>query len=269
MKLTDKEFNLIKEMVYNEFGIALTEKKKTLIESRFSNTLNQRDIHSFSEYFEVLKKDNTGTEMMEFVNRITTNHTFFFREQRHFDFMRKVVIPQMIERESKTRDLRIWSAGCSSGEEAYSIAMLLDDYFGEKKYLWDTQILATDISTKVLTQAMEGRYTIDQTNQLSKQFSNKYLRRDHHYCYVNDRIKREIIFRKFNLTSPFHFKKPFHLIFCRNVMIYFDQESKRQLLEKFYNALVPGGYLFIGHSESIENKKIGFRFIEPAIYQKI
>jgi len=267
MKLTETEFQYIQKLVHKEYGIYLTDKKRTLIESRFSNQMEMRNFKNFSEYFQLLKDDKTGNEMIDFVNRITTNHTYFFREDKHYTFLKNVILPDLIKTE-RSRDLRIWSAGCSSGEEAYSTAMLIDDFFGGNKYIWDSQILATDISVRVLNQAVIAKYTVDEVEKLDKYWTKKYFKKNENEYEIVDTIKKEVIFRKFNLTHPFHFKKKFHLIFCRNVMIYFEKSGKDEILKKFYDALLPGGYLFIGHSETIENKSIGFKFIEPAIYQK-
>ncbi len=269
MKIKDSEFRRIQTYVYDNYGILLTEKKRTLVESRFTHVLETRGFDNFSDYFDVLEKDDTGKEISEFINKITTNHTYFFREEKHFAFLTEVVLPKIKMLEKNTRDIRIWSAGCSSGEEPYSIAIILDQFLGNEKISWDTKILATDISMRVLEHANRGEYPKEQIEKMNKGYQNRYFSKYSTETYrIKDTLKDEIIFRKFNLTNDFPFKKKFHVIFCRNVMIYFDKKSKAELINKFYDALVPGGYLFIGHSETIEDRSQGFKYLQPAIYQK-
>ncbi len=269
MKIKDSEFKRIQSFVYENYGILLTEKKKTLVESRFTHILEVKGFESFTAYFDMMEADTTGKEITEFINKITTNHTYFFREEKHFRFLKETALPEIIQREQNTKDIRIWSAGCSSGEEPYSIAMTLDEYLGNKKLMWDTKVLATDISIKVLESANRGEYERNQVEKLTKQIQKKYFERvDEDRFRVNDYLKDEVIFRKFNLTNDFPFRKKFHVIFCRNVMIYFDKNSKKELINKFYDALIPGGYLFIGHSETIEDRTQGFKYLQPAIYKK-
>ncbi|MBF4693791.1 CheR family methyltransferase [Fusibacter ferrireducens] len=269
MNIEDREFRRIQDFVYKNYGILLTEKKKTLVESRFSHILEVRGFKNFSSYFDIIEADKTGKEISEFINKITTNHTYFFREEKHFNFLKEIALPEIVLKEQQTRDIRIWSAGCSSGEEAYSIVMTLEAYLGKNKTLWDSKVLATDISLKVLESANRGEYESPQVEKLDKKIRERYfLKLNDEKFLVKSNIKNEVIFRKFNLMNAFPFKKKFHIIFCRNVMIYFDKESKKELINKFYNALMPGGYLFIGHSETIEDRSQGFKYIQPAIYKK-
>ncbi|MDK2866692.1 MAG: chemotaxis protein methyltransferase CheR [Clostridiales bacterium] len=268
MKITHEEFKYVQQMAYNQFGIYLTDAKKSLIENRFTNIVQAKGYESFMPYFESLKKDMHGSEMSEFINRLTTNHTYFFREEKHFDFLRETLLPALFRQESHSHDLRIWSAGCSSGEEAFTLAMIIDDMLGEKKRLWDTTILATDISSKVLAKANVGLYPKESLNNINPIYRNRYFEIKGDLYQLKPALRKEVVFRKFNLTHPFQFKKTFHIIFCRNVLIYFDKASKEAVLTKFYNSLNHGGYLFIGHSETIENGNIGFKFVGPSIYMK-
>lgn len=266
IKLTDKEFNDLVAFVYKKYGIDLSRKRQ-LIEGRLSHTIRAKGMANFSQYMERLFNDGSGEEMHQFLNKITTNHSYFARENEHFEFLMKVALPQL----EKTRrgDLRIWSAGCSAGQEAYNIAMVMDQYFGPRKPQWDTTILATDISTNVLTKAREGIYPADSVKGLPAAWKTKYLRQlpngDYQVC---DKIRKEVVFRIFNLMDPFVYKKPFDIIFCRNVMIYFDEQTTNRTVEKFYNATAPGGYLFIGHSESVDRANSKYTYLMPAIYQK-
>ena len=268
MKLTQEEFSYVKALAYSQFGIHLTDGKKSLIESRFSNIISTKGYTTFMQYFKNLEQDRSGDEMNEFINRLTTNHTYFFREEKHFDFLREELLPELLKKEASSRDLRIWSAGCSSGEEAFTLAMIIDEMLGEKKKFWDTTILATDISHRVLEKANRGLYPKEELEKISSKYAQKYFVPKGQQYEVTPDLKKEVVFRKFNLTHTFNFKKPFHIIFCRNVLIYFDKASKDNVLKKFYQSLAPGGYLFIGHSETMETSHSGFKFVRPSIYVK-
>ncbi len=266
IKLTDQEFKDLVGFVYSHYGIDLS-KKRQLIEGRLSHTLRGKGFSTFSEYMRILFQDKSGEELHGFLNKITTNHSYFARENEHFEFLMKVALPQL----EKTRrgDLRIWSAGCSAGQEAYNIAMVMDQYFGPRKPQWDTTILATDISTNVLTKARQGIYSMDSIKGLPDAWKTKYFNRlpDGNF-QVCEKIRKEVVFRIFNLMDPFVYKKPFDIIFCRNVMIYFDAPTTNKTVEKFYDATAMGGYLFIGHSESVDKANSKYTYLMPAIYQK-
>ena len=190
------------------------------------------------------------------------------RESEHFDFLTKQVLPYL-EANRPSKVLRIWSAGCSAGQEAYTVAMAIDEYFGTRKAGWDTSILATDISMNVLSRAKAAVYPAADIKDISPQWRSKYfVQKGADQFQVCDKIRKEVIFRPFNLMDPIPFKNPFDLILCRNVMIYFDMETKEKLVERFYNHTVSGGYLFIGHSEGINRSATRFQYIKPAIYRK-
>jgi chemotaxis protein methyltransferase CheR len=224
---------------------------------------------SFSEYYNYVIGDKTGRAAVTLINKITTNHTFFMREADHFFYFRDNVLPYL-NTNVKDRDLRIWSAGCSSGEEPYTLVMLMDEYFGRDASLWDKKVLATDISSKVLEQAQAGIYDNTGLAQLPPGWKLNYFHKlDPDRSVVIDRIKEELIFRRFNLmTQAFPFRKKFHVIFCRNVMIYFNHETKMELVNKFYDLTEPGGYLFIGHSEALNREQTKYRYVMPAVYRK-
>lgn len=165
--------------------------------------------------------------------------------------------------------MRIWSAGCSTGQEAYNMAMVIDEYFGPRKGNWDTVILATDISMRTLTKAQKGIYKTEELKDVPANWKRKYFTSLPDGTFqVCDRLRKEVIFRPGNLMEPFQFKKPFDLIFCRNVMIYFDADTKAKLVNKFYDWTAPGGFLFIGHSESINGTGARYSYVQPAIYQR-
>lgn len=268
LKLTNDDFEKLSNFTKTKYGIDLSQ-RKTMVEARLNGFLPARGYDSFPPYFQTLLNDRNGSEVAALLNRLTTNYTYFMREVDHFDFFRDKILPHLAAT-VKDRDLRIWSAGCSSGEEPYTLAMIIKDYFAQSTMSWDTKVLATDISEKVLEFALQGTYTNEQISELPQNWKSQYFEP------VNSSEKRLInsilegvIFRKFNLIeNHFPFKKKFHVIFCRNVMIYFDEETKRKLLKRMYDCTVPGGYLIISHSESINRMDTQYRYSMPGIYRK-
>ena len=191
------------------------------------------------------------------------------REEEHFRFFRDKILPELVIR-VKSKDLRIWSAGCSSGEEPYTLAMIIDEFFGNEKFFWDTKILATDISSKVLDEAQKGVYRNEELAAIPKSWKLAYFSSyDDENSVISDKIKDEVIFRRFNLMEKFPFKRKFHVIFCRNVMIYFDEETKKNLIDKFYNCLEDGVYLFIVLSETLNRDPNKFKAVMPSVYRKV
>lgn len=267
ISITDQEFRTLVDFVKKKYGINL-EKKRVLIEGRLSNMLRERGLSTFKQYMDILFKDSSGSEMTNLLNKITTNHSYFMREVEHFDYMTSQVLPYLTKNRSN-HDIRIWSAGCSAGQEAYTMAMAIDEYFGSQKGAWDTTILATDISMNVLEKAKKAIYTPDVIKDIPAKWRTKYFTplKDGTF-QVCEKIRKEVVFRPFNLMDQFSFKKPYDLIFCRNVMIYFDGPTKEALINKFYNATAPGGFLFIGHSEVINRGDTQYTYIKPAIYQR-
>lgn len=269
IKLNDDEFNEIAAYVKSNYGVNLSH-KRMLIEGRMQSVLTGKNFNSFSQYYNFLIQDKTGQAVEQLINKLTTNYTFFMREADHFEYFKNYVLPYLTANKSSESDFRIWSAGCSSGEEPFTLAMVIDDYFNGNKGNRDTKILATDISTNVLNKAKLGIYDNEQLNGLNKVYAAKYFKKyGENKSEVIDKIKNEVIFRKFNLMQEIlPFKKKFHVIFCRNVMIYFDLETKTRLIKRFYDALEYGGYLFIGHSESISYRDYNFKYIMPSVYKK-
>lgn len=267
--ITLKEFKLLAEYIETHYGIHLRQEKQSLLAGRLQNVLAQMGFHSFMEYYNYLITDKSGDAGIILVNKISTNHTYFMRETNHFYYFRDKVLPFLINT-VKDKDLRIWCAASSTGEEAYTLAMLVDEFFGKEKMWWDAKILATDISSTVLDTAQKGIYSIEQIEPLPIQWKNQYFTKyEENKVVITDKIKKEVLFRKFNLMdNVFPFKKKFHVIFCRNVMIYFDNKTKEVLINKLYDMLIYGGYLFIGHSESINREISKFKYICPAVYRK-
>lgn len=269
LTITAQEFELLAAYIKKHYGINLKEEKKALIVGRLQQVVLQLGFSSFTEYYNYLIQDRTGQASTILINQISTNHTYFMREAVHFDFFKHVVLPELTPTISD-KDLRVWCAGCSTGEEAYTLAMILEDYYPKQLVNWDKTLLATDISTKALEKAFKGVYPVEATATMPPTWKTKYLTRiNAQETMFTEAIKREILFRKYNLMSPIMpFKKRFHVIFCRNVMIYFDAPTKNRLIQQFYEATEPGGYLFIGHSESLERHQYGYQYIKPSIYRK-
>lgn len=267
IKLSDSEFATLVDFVYKGYGINL-EKKRVLIEGRMASTLRDRQLSSYSEYLDILFSDKTGQEIIHFLNKITTNHTFFMREMEHFRFMKETALP-LFEKNKRRKDLRIWSAGCSSGQEPYTIAMTLEDYFSGKSGMWNISILGTDISMDALEKAKRAEYSEDMLKDVPQAWKDKYFQDLGNGSYrVSDRIRRNVTFRPLNLNEDFFFPRPFDIIFCRNVMIYFDNITRERLIDRFYKVTTDEGFLFVGHSEVVNRRATDFKYVMPAIYSK-
>lgn len=271
LEINDSEFKRLVKYMYDNFGIDLS-KKRVLVQGRLGNMLNDRGFKSYDEYLDTVMGDKSGAEVTTILNKLTTNHTFFMREPEHYTFLKETILPYMVETCSKDHVIRIWSAACSSGEECYTTAMLIDQYFGLDKGKWDTQILATDISQSVIGKAKLGIYQEEGMKGLSNDWKARYFNKlsDGRYEICKS-IRDEVIFKTFNLMDPMPDKykmKPFDLIFCRNVMIYFDAPTKCGVVNRFYDVVKPGGYFFIGHAESINRNETKFDYIKPAIYRR-
>jgi len=262
-----EEFLALVKWIKDNYGVNL-EQKATLVEGRLWNVIKKKGFSSLKEYFEYAVADKSGLEIKTLLTRLTTNYTYFMREDQHYAFLVDVILPNLVPT-LKTKDLRIWSAGCSSGEEPYTTAMVLDNYFGTAIKDWDAKILATDISPQVLQMADEAVYPEDRLKNLPPNWKTKYfIKEEGDQFRVKPELKKEVIFRSFNLMEPFPFRRPFHLIFCRNVMIYFDKPTRDALIERYYDALEPGGHLFIGLSETADKMQTRFQFVRPSIYRK-
>jgi chemotaxis protein methyltransferase CheR len=270
--ITDKEFKQIRELVYNYFGINLTEQKRALVVGRLNKVLREQGFDSFQKYYDYVVNDDSGKSLSMLVDRISTNHTFFNRENDHFDHLSQIVLPQLIQsrKAANTKKIRIWVAGCSSGEESYMIAMLLKEQLGTEIKQWDTAILATDISISALEKAVAGVYTTENVSHMPPTLKNKYFTKlPGNEFKVVDELKKMITHRKMNLMREvFPFKGMFDIILCRNVMIYFDRPTRNTLVSKFHRFLIPGGYLYIGHSETLGRNNELFAYVKPAVYRK-
>jgi chemotaxis protein methyltransferase CheR len=251
----------------DRYGINL-EQKQTLVEGRLWSVLQQKGFTNFEDYINFVMNDKTGEEEKTLLTRLTTNYTYFMREDQHYKFLVSNILPRLKDT-LRDKDLRIWSAACSSGEEPYTTAMVLDDFFGIEKKSWDCKVLATDISPQMLKMAQAAVYPEERLQNLSAAWKSKYfVKQDADHFRISDTIKNEVIFRSFNLMDPFPFKRKFHVIFCRNVMIYFNKQTRDALVERFFDALEPGGFLFIGMSETVSKTDTKFTFVQPSIYTR-
>lgn len=270
VEITEHEFKKLADYIQSNYGIFLKNEKQSLLNARLAHVVEQNNFKSFSEYYEYVVSDASGLATSVLIDKVTTNYTYFMRESDHFKYMNDVALPYF-ERTVTDYDLRIWSAGCSTGEEPYTIAIILEEYFKSKRE-WDKKILATDISTQVLDVAKKGRYDGKQIELLPPIWKLNYFTKSNKDQYIiNDSIKKEVVFRRLNLIQnfSFQFRKKFHAIFCRNVMIYFDKKTRDALVNNFYDMIETGGYLFIGHTESLDREATRFKYVAPAIYRKV
>lgn len=266
--ITDDEFQRIVKYMKRKAGINLSA-KRILIQGRLDNYLQKNGYESYSQFLDVVENCPMGIEAEYMLNALTTNHTYFWREHEQFLYLKEHVFPQMARWEADSRDWHIWCAASSTGEEPYTLAMLCTDYLGLDYPNWDTQVLATDIDTHVLDIARKGIYTKDSVEHLPHTYVRRFFRNysDKEY-QVTKELKEQVLFRQFNLMNPLPFSRPLHVVFLRNVMIYFEEETKLRLLNQIYDKLMPGGYLFIGSTESINQNHGKFEYIKPSVYRK-
>lgn len=262
-ELTRKDFQRIRDLAHSNFGLELREGKERLVAARLGKYVRAGGFRKFSEYVDHVVEDRTGESLTNLINALSTNHTSFFRENRHFDFMVHRILPVRAG-----RSLRIWSAACSTGEEPYSIAMCVLEQPPHIRP-GTLAIVASDISTKVLQVARAGVYASERIEQLPPLLQSKYFDEaaDHKYS-VRREIRSVVDFRRINLMDPIRPAEPFDVIFCRNVMIYFNKETQTEVIGRLNACLLPGGYLFVGHSESLTGIGHDLEYVEPAIYRK-
>ncbi|HPG37945.1 MAG TPA: protein-glutamate O-methyltransferase [bacterium] len=267
LDLPIQTFDKISKLVYQVAGINLPPEKIGLVKSRLMKRLRSLNLSTFESYLEYVNHESSGQELTKMIDIITTNKTDFFRELQHFNFMREKIIPGF----QKKQPVRIWSAGCSIGAEPYTIAIVLAEAITDLQN-YDIKILATDISTEVLKTAKAGEYEAGIMEGMPDNLLKKYFFRktDHNTIkfQVKDSIRSMIKYANLNLMGEWPMKGPFDLIFCRNVMIYFDKHTRQVLVERFYNLLANEGYFFVGHSESLTTSSHTFKYIQPAVYQK-
>ena len=264
--ISNEDFHKLVQFIHSQYGIDLSQKRQ-LVTSRLSSLLSQKGYTEFGPFVSELLRKQDPADLELVLNRLTTNYTFFMREQEHFDFFQNTILPDLIKRHQRDKVLAIWSAGCSSGEEPYNISIYIKEFLGAQANQWDTRVLATDISQKALASAKRGVYELPDT--LPTAWRKKYFRPvpGGKQFMVAPNIRDNVIFQTFNLMDPIRFRLKFDVIFCRNVMIYFDQPTKDALMRRFYDALVPGGYFMISHSENL-SKNSPFMTVAPSTFQK-
>nr|MBI3614074.1 protein-glutamate O-methyltransferase CheR [Nitrospirota bacterium] len=266
--ITDEEFERFRSLVYRESGISLNDGKKSLLVSRLSKRLRTLGLETFHAYHEHVVGEPSGDEFTRMLDCIATNKTDFFREPLHFEFLRERILPTL----DSLKRIRIWSSACSSGEEPYTIAMTLYDGVATPLQ-WDCKVLASDLSTRVLAQAASGVYEEERVRELPPEVVKRHFLKGRGAqagtIKVKSHLSGMIRFQRINLMDErYPIKTPLDVIFCRNVMIYFDRPTQQQLVNKFHRYLKPGGHLFIGHSESLQWVKHPFRTVAPTIYRK-
>lgn len=269
--MRETEFEFIRSLVYERSRIHLSRDKRELVSARLSKRLRATNQSSLGAYCQLLQSPGADEELGHLIDAISTNHTFFFREPAHFDYLRDTIVPALDARARTERwsKLRIWSAACSSGEEPYTIAMVLAASAGA----WPWEIEATDISRRVLAKAQLGIYRAESVQRLPPALVRRCFQRGIGPQEGNHRVIAElrsrVTFRHLNLLAgdpPF--AEPFQVIFCRNVMIYFDQATQEELVARLTRRLVPGGYLLVGHAESLTHLQHGLQLLRPAVYQR-
>lgn len=269
--LTDKDFERIRKLVMDHTGISLSEAKRNLVYGRLAKRLRKMEIGDFSSYIQLLESPAGEEELGNFTNAITTNLTSFFRENHHFDYLKSDVLPGLLRHNASTKRIRIWSAGCSTGEEPYSIAMAVREVIPESKG-WDIKILATDLDTNVIAHAASGIYSLDKINNVSDSRMKRWFLRgkgnNRDAVKVRPELRNIIHFKQLNLMRDWPFKNQFDVIFCRNVVIYFDKPTQRTLFKRYYKVLKDTGHLFIGHSETLYKVSSDFKLIGNTTYTK-
>ncbi|GJM24315.1 MAG: chemotaxis protein methyltransferase [Phycisphaerae bacterium] len=272
--LTKEEYELFRELIYDKSGINLGTEKMQLLSSRLTKLLRKENYAAFRDYHKAVVADKSGVELSRLLDAVSTNTTHLFREISHFNFLTELIKKWTSDKKwcAVNRELRIWSAGCSSGEEPHSLAMVVHDLLNNHPSV-KPRILATDISTQVLGQARRGQFVTERAKSVPPAYRSRYLKKvksgSNEVLEASSEIRNLIKFSRFNLMTPtFPFRLGFHVIFCRNVMIYFDQRTQEGLVNRYAKSLAPGGHLMIGHSESLNGINQPLAYVEPTIYRR-
>jgi chemotaxis protein methyltransferase CheR len=261
------DFLKFRELIYKLYGIYFSEMKRDILQTKLNKLMSRHRMRSYGECYEKLVKAADKSLLNDFANEITVNYTSFFRESAHFDFIRENAAAWLKAKQKGGRDgeLRIWSSACSTGEEPYTLAMVLKEALPAGTNI---RILATDINRKVLSKAQQGFYAADIKNEVERYYLEKYFHKVSDGYLISEEIRSLVAFRQFNLLHDFPFINSFDMVFCRNVMIYFDAVVRKELVDRFFSILHAGGLLFIGHAESIAGQAHRFRYVQPAVYAK-
>ncbi len=267
-KLGDREYEFLRSFVFDHSGISLGEEKRQLLYSRLSKRLRKLSLSSFEQYCELLKSGDKD-EVLYFTNAMTTNLTSFFRESHHFDYLAETVLPEIMRIKSDTRKIRLWSAGCSTGEEAYSMAMMVKKVVPST---WDVKILASDLDSNVVATGRAGVYDMERVEGIDRSLLKRWFLKgkgvNQGKAVVKDELKSLIAFRQLNLMKPWPMQGLLDVIFCRNVVIYFDKPTQTKLFERYAKIMHPKGRLFVGHSESLLKVTDRFELIGNTVYRK-
>lgn len=267
--MTSRNFEVISELAHNYTGIVLGAHKRDMVYGRLARRTRALGLSDFDQYCDLISAPSSP-EISFFINAITTNLTSFFRESHHFEYLKGTVLPEIKRKNNHNKRLRIWSAGCSTGEEPYSLSITVNETMDTAR--WDCKILATDLDSNVLNHGQQGIYDIARIDTLTEQSKKKWFYKDSHnpeVVKVKPTLQQCLRFKRLNLLEPWPMKGPFDVIFCRNVVIYFNKDTQRELFDRYADILADGGYLFIGHSESLHKVTDRFESLGKTIYRKI
>ncbi len=272
MEMTDSEFRHISTLVQSQFGIQLPPEKRTLIKTRLQRMVRKAGYTVFHDFFRDHLAHPTKKTVGEIVDKISTNHTFFWRENAHFQWFRDDILPAIITRKraEQSRDLRVWCAAASSGEEPYTLLMMMREALGPDYRQWTAGVLGTDICQAALDTAKYGQYPADGVELMPNRLRQRYFTSQANGQFrVNDDLRADVVYRRFNLlNASYPFKRPFDAVFIRNVMIYFDDDTKRGILRRIHSHLVPGGMVFIGMAESLQSLDVPFDLVKSGMYRR-
>jgi chemotaxis protein methyltransferase CheR len=274
--ISDREFSLYRKLIYSVAGICLSPTKKAFLEARLTRRIRELGMDSFQAYYQYVTQNQTGGELEQLLDRVSTNETHFFREPRQFEFLEQQIVPDWKaegSNGSRPQRIRVWSAGCSTGEEPYSLAMMLLDHFPRGSG-WEVEIIATDLSSRALNSARKGVWSIAKAREIPQSYLKRFMRKgtgsQHGYMKASAEIQAIIHFQHLNLNDDHYaVTGPFDLIFCRNVLIYFDAESRARVVDQLVNHLAPAGFLLVGHAESLSGVSDRIRHARPTIYVQL
>ncbi len=273
-QLSQNEFDKLSRFIYKESGIKMPPVKRIMLQSRLQKRLRELKMTNFKDYIEyVFSQEGLNNEIIHMLDVVSTNKTDFFREPVHFDFLTSTVLPEFIDQRTGYKTLKVWSAGCSSGEEPYTIAIVLAD-FAEKNPGFDFSIIGTDISTQILQKAIDAVYKEERVANIPLETKRKYLLRSkdrkNPTVKIGSLLRSKVRFGRLNfMDNTYDIADTFDVVFCRNVLIYFDRETQEKVIQKLCTKLRPDGYFFLGHSESIMNMQVPLKQIKPTIFRRV
>lgn len=272
MAISPAEFRAVADLVEKNFGIHLADGKRAMMGCRLVKAVRRAGCRSFSEFYRSYLVHPSPETLSLLANTLSTNHTYFNRESNHFWLFRDQVLPQLMAQQEQRgqKDLRVWCAAASTGEEPYTLAMMIRDALGPRIKHWRAGLLATDLSHKALEVARRGVYAEEGARELPEPLYRRYFRQKAAaQVEVSAELKQDVVFRRFNLMNrKYPFREPFQAVFCRNVLIYFEEPVKREVVQRIYDVTAPGGWLFVGHAETITGLGTGFQMVSPGVYRR-